>query len=104
MLGASMKAFPAPILSEALHASDIPASFKDWSDIIEFAATFHPQLEDAITSQGIDDIVPTSTVVEIRAALFLEYRRYNHFGYPPEQKIFEDAIKVIDLLRTKVAQ
>jgi hypothetical protein len=104
ILDKPMKALPAPILSEALRASDIPASFKDWSDIIEFAATFRPQLEsnNYLASQGIIDIVPTSTVVEIRAALFLEYRRYNHFGYRPEQKIFEDTVKVIDLLRTKV--
>jgi hypothetical protein len=55
MLGASMKAWPVPILSEALRASDIPASFKDWHDIIEFAATFRPQLESKnyLTSQGI---------------------------------------------------
>jgi hypothetical protein len=33
-----MKALPAAILSKDLKASDIPSGFKDWSQVIEFAA------------------------------------------------------------------
>lgn len=35
----NMKALPAAILSKNLQASDIPSGFKDWSQVIEFAAT-----------------------------------------------------------------
>jgi hypothetical protein len=100
----NMKALPAAILSKDLKASDIPSGFKEWSQMIEFAATLYPRLEnvDYFVSPGIDGIVPSSTVLEIRTALLKEYRRYNHFGHYPEQEVFEGAVRAIDLLRSKV--
>jgi hypothetical protein len=99
-----MKESPAAILSENLRASDVPTGFKDWAQVIEFAATLNPRLEkvDYLASPGIASIGPTSTVLEIRTALLKEYRRYNHFGHYPEQDVFEAAIRVIDLLRSKL--
>jgi len=72
--------------------------------VIEFAATLFPQLEsvDYLKSPGIASVGPTSTVLEIRAALLKEYRRYNHFGHYPEQEVFGAAVRAIDLLRSKV--
>jgi hypothetical protein len=99
-----MKELPAPILTENLRLSDIPDEFNDWSQVIEFAATLSPRLEnvDYLASPGIAGIGPTSTVVEIRAALLKEYRRYNHFGHYPEQAVFDSAVGAIDVLRSKV--
>lgn len=94
---------PPPILSSELRASDIPLVFKSWSEIIEFAATFSPQaeLKEKERPKGIADVTVDATVKEIRAALFQEYRRYNHFGYEPPEEVKQQCIQAITVLRTR---
>jgi len=98
-----MKALPKPISSDDLCGADIPQRFKDWSDIIEFAATFSPQaeLKENWKPMGIAEISVGATVKQIRAALFHEYRRYNHYGCPPSEEVKQQCLKAIDVLRTK---
>mgnify|MGYP001302900395 CR=1 FL=1 len=98
-----MKSLPPPILSSELRASDIPPVFKSWSEIIEFAATFSPQaeLKEKEKPKGIADVTGDATVAGIRAALFHEYRRYNHFGYEPTEEVKQQCIRAIAILRTK---
>jgi len=103
-VGQEMKSFPAPISSDDLRATDIPLVFGSWSDIIEFAATFSPQAEfkEKMKPKGIAEIPVDSTVKEIRAALFHEYRRYNHYGFPPSEEVKQQCLQAIAVLRTKV--
>jgi hypothetical protein len=98
-----MKSLPPPILSSELRASDIPAEFKSWSAVIEFAATFspHAELKENEKPKGIAEMSVGATVKEIRAALFHEYRRYNHFGYEPPEEVKQQCIQAITVLRTK---
>ena len=81
--------------------SDIPANFESWSSIVEFAATFDPRKE-SVSVKGIDILTPDSTVAERRAALFFEYRRYNHFGYPPSDETERKCVSVIESIRTEI--
>ncbi|WP_157772444.1 hypothetical protein [Lacunisphaera limnophila] len=86
-----------------MSAADIPVRFKDWSAIIQFAATFYPQVEIPAGSKirGIADITPGSSILDIRAALFFEYRRYNHFGFLPPEDVQKQCLEGIELLRSK---
>lgn len=95
---------PNPIPSQKLQLSDVPNCFRDWSDVIEFAATFRPQDEipDGNGIRGLTDIIESSGILDIRTALFTEWRRYNHFGYGPEDQVLSDAKRAIELLRTKL--
>jgi len=88
-----------------MKTTDIPGTFKDWSSVIEFAATFSYKTEipDGYPNRGLIDVSESSSVRDIRAALFLEYRRYNHFGRYPEETVFQDALHAIEILRHKVA-
>jgi hypothetical protein len=83
--------------------SDIPVRPKSWGDVIEFASTFKPQAAPGECKvRGLDDISETSSVGELRAALYCEWRRYNHFGHEPEDKVITKAKQVIELIRAKL--
>jgi hypothetical protein len=102
-VGLTMRSLPEPILSADLKPSDLP-EVHHWSDIIDFAATFSPQLEcrDESRIRGLTDLREHSTVAEIRAAIFFEYRRYNHFGYPPSEHVLENAKQAVSTIRRKL--
>jgi hypothetical protein len=99
-----MNHLPNPITSKDMSISDVPVDIEDWSDIVEFAATFRPQDEipDGSKIRGLSDITESSEISDIRAALFVEWRRYNHFGYAPENNVFTEAKRAIELLRNKL--
>lgn len=100
-----MKHTDCPILSKDLCLADIPVRLKTWNDIIEFAATFRPQ--DGLADhkvRGLVDITEASSIDAIRAALYCEYRRYNHFGYDPEDHVINDAKRAVELLRSKLGR
>ncbi len=88
-----------------MKSTDIPDTFKDWSSVIEFAATFSyaAEIPDGYPNRGLVDVSERSSIRDIRAALLLEYRRYNHFGHYPEETVFQDALHAIEILRHKVA-
>ncbi len=87
-----------------MRISDIPIDIGDWSAIVEFAATYRPQDEipDGSKIRGLSDITESSEISDIRAALFAEWRRYNHFGYEPADHVFTKAKRAIELLRNKL--
>jgi len=88
---------------KGLSLSDIPANPKSWGDIIKFAAIFSPQvLRGEWTVRGLSDITETASIEEIRAALYCEWRRYNHFAHDPEDKVINEARQAIELIRTKL--
>ena len=96
-----MESLPKSILSSELKESDIPRRFKNWSSVIEFAATFDPRQE-PVSVKGLDSVQSTSTIAERRAALFFEYRRYNHLGHPPSNDIENSCIAIIESIRTEI--
>jgi hypothetical protein len=86
-------------------AADIPARATDWRSVIEFAATFDPQSElpNGAGIAGVADIVPNSTIPEMRLALYAEWRRHNHFGREPDQATMELTQAVLEQLRAATA-
>ncbi len=99
-----MKEMPEPILSKDLTASDVPSKVTSWSDVIPFAATFRltEEFPNGSHIQGLNDISRNSTVAQIRAALFVEYRRYNHFAYEPENDVLETARQSLNWIRERL--
>jgi hypothetical protein len=98
-----MRALPEPILSADLKAEQIPV-IRDWTDVIEFAGTFRPAVEFPAGSsiRGLSDIGDESDIAEIRAALFVEYRRYNHFGYRPPADVLDEARAAVERIRRQL--
>ena len=78
------------IATDNLNSSDLPKQNAKWEKIINFASTFDIQSEykNGINISGLNDINDKSTVKEIRAALYAEWRRYNHQGYGPDYMVF----------------
>jgi len=98
-----MRALPTPIPSAELKLAHIP-EIRDWTDLIEFAATFRPTAEfpDGCGIHGLSDLREDSSVAEIRAALFVEYRRYNHFGHRPPAEVLEQARAAVQRIRERL--
>ena len=98
-----MRALPSPIPSTELKLEHIP-EIRDWTDVIEFAATFRPASEfpDGCSVRGLSDLRADSSVAEIRAALFVEYRRYNHFGHRPPADVLEEARAAVQRIRERL--
>jgi hypothetical protein len=96
-----MKSLPTPIASSEIKRSDIPQKFRNWSELIEFAATFDFRKEGMKTT-GVDSLTAESTICEMRSALFIEYRRYNHFGNNPTDEVFQACIQVVERIRNEI--
>ncbi len=92
------------IQTENLSAEDLPRKYARWSKIVEFASTFDIQseFENGVNVSGLTDITVSSTVQEIRAALYCEWRRYNHRCSGPEQEVEKQAWEAIESLRNKL--
>jgi len=92
------------IATDNLNASDLPKQNAKWEKIINFASTFDIQSEykNGINISGLNDINDKSTVKEIRAALYAEWRRYNHQGYGPDKNTEKKAWEAIELIRSQM--
>jgi len=95
---------PAIITSEALKASDLPPPMTSWQKLTQFALTFDPkEIGDyAGKSAALGNATEDCTVAELRAHLFVEQRRWNHFGRPPDQEVLQSLNQLIDWLRGKL--
>ena len=92
------------INTSALPEKHLPRKYASWIKIWDFASTFDAKsefLEDP-KPWGFGDISESSTVQEIRAAFYSEWRRYNHRGYDPDQNELKLAWIAIELLRSKL--
>jgi len=91
------------IATDDLVADDVPARATNWRSVVEFAATFDVQSErpNGTVVSGVADITAESTTNEMRAALFAEWRRHNHFGYGPDQTTVNKTQAVLDWLRSR---
>ncbi len=87
--------------------NNLPKANASWNKILEFAKTF-----DAYKTYGslpvVADIankkistLSSCSIEELRAALFFEYRRYNHFGYDPNTEEMKHIHTIIEAIRAK---
>lgn len=71
------------ISNEALRTVDVPGSFDDWRRL---AATFDGYNEFGDRCAEIANARNPQTLVEYRACLFFEWRRWRHFGTDPDDE------------------
>jgi len=99
-----MASFPEHIATSDLKLSDVPETSADWHVIGRFALTFNPKESDphSIKDQSFDAMTTDTDLVHLRSRLFLEQRRWNHFGRDPDAVATEGVRKIISLIKNKL--
>ncbi len=86
----------------------IPRHGASWSKIVTFASTFnaYEQLQGfkpaafAANQKALN--FSACTLTDLRAALFFEYRRYNHFGYEPDAPAMVHLHALVEEIRQRM--
>jgi len=94
-----------PISNCELTVKDIPTNLADWTAIMHFAQSFNGYGELG-SFEACGDLAnrpeKCKSLSDLRACLFFEYRRHNHFGYPPDDKKMPYVRQLIERIRSKV--
>ena len=94
------------ISSDQLKIEDIPRSRADWSEFSAFALRFDPKVLGRIgygkQVADLNNATKDSSINELRAHLFIEQRRWNHFGRDPDYRTTMRLREILDLIREKL--
>ena len=92
------------ISTEQLRASDVPASAAPWRNVGRFASTFDlaGELPGGSSIAGVTDVSGSESLPLLGCALYVEWRRYNHFGSEPDRPTLEQIRRVLDLIRLRL--
>lgn len=93
--------FPARIYTKNLKMSDVPGEHASWKEITTFALTFDPKERDPyhLPDRNLQLLTNATGLIELRAYLFFEQRRWNHFGRMPDDQTMEGIKHLISLIR-----
>ena len=80
---------------------DIPQRNSYWRVISAFCLTFDIT-EKVQKNLSIDSNYQSLSISDLRYILYVEQRRYNHFGKEPEIIIRQKIGDIIEIIRTKV--
>ena len=100
-----MRNFPAHIPTSSLRLADAPDESAPWSAIGKFALTFDPAENDPyhLEDQDLAKLSFGSSLVQLRSYLFLEQRRWNHFGREPDATAMSAIRRIVALIRAKLS-
>ena len=94
------------ISSDQLKIEDIPRSRADWSEFSAFALRFDPMVLGRIGyGKQVADLTNAtrdSSIDQLRAHLFIEQRRWHHFGRDPDYRTTMRLREILDLIREKL--
>jgi hypothetical protein len=98
--------FPSVIPTASLKLDDVPLPESKWAKIAAFALTFDPREMGEYAQQAaeLDNVSLNSSVMELRAHLYVEQRRWNHFGEEPSATELKKLREILSLIRQKLAQ
>jgi hypothetical protein len=91
-----------------LREEHVPRRGASWSKIMPFAGTFnaYEQLQGfepaAFAANQKARNLLACTLTDRRAALFFEYRRYNHFGYEPDAPAMVHLHALVEEIRRRI--
>lgn len=91
-----------------LREEHVPRQGTLWSKIVPFASTFnaYEQLRGfdpaALAANQKAQNLSGCTLTGLRAALFLEYRRYNHFSYDPDAAAMAHLHALVEEIRRRI--
>lgn len=93
------------IASNDLIPNQIPRMPASWKKIGAFAMTFNPMEESNNGQQAasLDNVSESWSVSKLRYHLYVEQRRWNHFGRGPDPQTMKKIYYTLDLLRGKVS-
>ncbi|MCG8673427.1 MAG: hypothetical protein MI867_28820, partial [Pseudomonadales bacterium] len=91
-------------LSGDLILNHIPKAGSSWKKIGAFALTFNPAEERdfELGSTSLDNVSDSLSVPQLRHHLYIEQRRWNHFGRDPDVETLKTLFFILELLRRKV--
>ena len=92
------------ISTESLKLGDVPTPESKWAKLAAFALTFDPHEMGDYGKKASDpnNISQNSLVVELRAHLYVEQRRWNHFGQEPDKVAMARLREIVTLVRKKL--
>jgi hypothetical protein len=97
---------PKRISSDNLQLADVPQDTDTWQVIGLFALTFDPKEDDLmkLNKESLESLSGVSNMKRIRAHLFLEQRRWNHYGRMPDEEAMRQIRDLILLIRVKLSE
>ncbi len=94
------------ISSDQLEAKDVPRSRANWSEFSAFALRFDPMVIEKIgygaQLADLTNATRDSSIDQLRAHLFIEQRRWNHFCREPDYRTTMRLREILDLIREKL--
>jgi hypothetical protein len=97
-------ATPRPIPTASLRLEDVPTPNSKWETISTFALTFDLP-EAAHYGEKLADLgnaSSNSSLAELRAHLYVEQRRWNHFCVNPDEVSIKRLREIVGLIRQKL--
>lgn len=97
---------PPPIIhTNDLTLRHVPLPNAAWKALAAFALTFDPT---EISQHGdkaadLSTVGEGSSLVELRAHLYVEQRRWNHFGREPDSVTMSKLRSIVVLVRSRLA-
>lgn len=89
------------ISSNTLSIMDVPQRNSSWRVVSAFCLTFDTT-EKVQKNLSIDSNYQRLSISDLRYILYVEQRRYNHFGKEPEIIIRQKIDDIIETIRTKL--
>jgi len=98
--------WPQRIPTSELQLGDVPTQDSTLYEIELFALTFDPREENApkVSVDDLDNVTMQSSLVELRAHLYTQQRRWNHFGRNPDSKTEQQLRAIVDLIRQQLTK
>ena len=97
------ESFPEIIPTEELSLQQIPCENSDWNKVAKFALTFDPRETPHYgkLANDLKNVNESSTLAELRCHLFVEQRRWNHFGREPDPESLKKIRKILAMMRNR---
>ncbi|EDM26742.1 shikimate kinase [Lentisphaera araneosa HTCC2155] len=92
------------IKTSDLKLENLPDLSASWRIVSRFALTFDPtEIGDYGEKSGdLDNVSEESNIVELRSHLYVEQRRWNHFGDDPDEETMNAIKTIMKMLHEKV--
>ena len=89
-----------------LSIEDLPEANARWSKIVKFALTFDPEEmgEYGLHAGDISRIHKDLSIRKLRAHLYCEQRRWNHFNEEPDSVALRQLWQLMEWIRTKLSK
>lgn len=98
--------FPSLIPTASLKLEDVPSPEAKWEKLAVFALTFEPSETGDYGEKAADlsNVSSNSRLVELRAHLYVEQRRWNHYNEEPDAEAMNRLREIVGFIRQELAR